>query len=97
MVLARRHICKLALDDCVHLTDGEEDAAGELVLIVDVKPLVKSLSDVRSEHLGDRQPIEMLVFQHFKVLLRLGLVTEGLSVGCLSCQLAEDLLRIFCL
>lgn len=61
MLLTRRHISQLVLDDCEHLTDSVEYAAGEFVLVIDGEPAAEHRSDVGLEDLSDLLADEWLL------------------------------------
>ena len=87
-----RHICKLVLDHCIHLTNGEKDAAREFVLIVDAQPFVEHGANMRLKDLSTWKCAELLVLEDVEVLGSLGAIAKVAVVGRRRGHLAEDLL-----
>ena len=94
MLLTRRHISQLVLDDCEHLADCVEDASGKFVLVIDSQPATEHLCDVRLEDLSDLLPDEWLLVQHSVVLVRLWTLSETAIVLRCAVHLHED---VFCI
>lgn len=76
MLLTCGDVREPVLDDGKHLADGEENAAGEHVLVVDHEPSVEDVDDVWLQDLRAGQLGELLLFEHLVVLLGGGLVAE---------------------
>ena len=94
MLLARRHVSQLVLDDREHLTHRVEDAPGELVLVIDGEPAAEHRGDLGFEDLGDLLAVEGLRVQHGEVLVGLRTISETAVVLRRQIHLHEDVLRI---
>ena len=80
-LLRSRHFKKLRFDHSVHLAHSEEDAAGELLLVVDGEPAGEHGLDLRLQDLRAGQLRQRLLLQDAKVLLRARLGSELVAVA----------------
>ena len=91
MILTCGDVCELVFDACVHVSDGEEDAPCQFVLVVQREPLGEHLADLRLEDLRAWQLGEWLVLEDGEVLRCLRPLAESLRVARRRCHLAENL------
>lgn len=93
MVLMRGwHLSQPVLDHRVHLTHRKKDASSELVLVVDLEPIVQVFSDLWLEDLRDWQLCEALLLDNVVVIFGLHRRSELLGIGCRRLHLPEVLL-----
>lgn len=88
------HNGKLIRYYCVHFTKSEEKPASELVLVVDLEPVLEHAEYGGLQDPGDGKLRQPLLLKDLVVLLGLGRRTKVRSIGCSVAHLGEKVAGI---
>ena len=81
----------LVMDHCIDIAYGKIDSTGEFILVVDDKPSLDGLGNVRFQNGSDLQLRKLLILEDFVVLSHLGL---GAKESCIVGDI-RDLTKLF--